>query len=348
MSDMQTSLRTRLRSALVALATLTLASGCHKTPPSANAGRTASSVETSSGVAAGPADAKDKKTEGDSPEGLHLTAVEVEKLGVTTAVLQTLAHAPEASGFGVVISHETVAQALADLRTAAAVAHQSQSALERGQRLAGTPGAMPLDALEAAQRQSTVDQAALALARQRLSSTFGQDAPWKSREASPILSALASGTAKLVRVTFPMSSVAEATPSVIRLGRIGVAQTAGTWDSSVVWEAPADATVPGRSFFTIFQGSRLGEGERLLAWTPVGEPQDGVLIPAAATLVSTGKYWFYIEEKPGIFVRTELDPGAPVSGGYFVNSGVQAGDKVVVKAAGQLLAKELNPSTEAE
>lgn len=355
MIELPTLLRTYLLSTLLGLGVFILASGCQKTasapePGKADAGTeqplpTPAAKKTGGTFGQG---GKGKKSDEEGREELHLKADEVDKLGVQTAAVQAESHAPEASGFGVVIPHETLAQALADLRTATAVARQSQAALARGQRLAGTPGAMPLDTLETAQRQSTVDQAALALARQRLSATFGQDAPWNGREESPILNALAGGVSKLVRVTFPMSAVAEARPSAIRLGRIGVGQTARTWDSGTVWSAPADATVPGRSFFTIFKGNTLGEGERLLAWTPVGQPAEGVFIPAAAALISGGKYWCYIEEKPGSFVRTEFEATFPISGGYFVTAGVKAGDKVVIKAAGQLLAKELNPGTEVE
>jgi hypothetical protein len=38
----------------------------------------------------------------------------------------------------------------------------------------------------------------------------------------------------------------------------------------------------------------------------------------------------------------------PTADGYFVKEGVSAGDKVVTASAGQLLAREMNPSTAAE
>ena len=326
-------MRTILLGLVVGICIMSVTSGCH------NSGSDAAKSAPDSAV-------KDETPGAD--EGLHLKPEEVTKLGVSSEPAKSVTHAPEALGFGVVIGHETIAQSLADLRTAAAVARQSQSALARVQRLSGTPGAMPLDTVETAERQATVDAAALDLARQRLSSVFGQQAPWNGKDNSLTLTSLASGESKLVRVTFPMSSLTEDVPATIRLGRIGVGQTAKSWDSGTVWRAPADATVPGRSFFTIFKGNIFGEGERLIAWTPVAGPNDGVLIPSTAAVISAGKYWCYVEEKPGIYVRTEFDPSIPVSGGYFVTSGIDAGDKVVVMAAGQLLARELNPSTEAE
>lgn len=330
------------RSALVCCSLVVLLNACRESAKS-DAGGAAPAVEMSGATAEG-AKAEPKADD----EGLSLKAEEVAKLGVATEALKDNNHVPESSGYGVVMAHETIAQALADVRSAAAMTRQSQAALERAKRLVGTPGAMPVDALEAAERQATVDSVALELARHRLTSTLGQHAPWKDNANSPELSALASGEAKLIRVTFPTDSLLDVSPKQISLGRIGVGQTAKRWESHAVWSAPADATIPGRSFFAISKGADIGEGERVLAWTPIGEPIAGVLLPAAAALISNGRYWCYVEEKPGHYVRTEFDPAVPVSEGYFVKGGLEAGDKVVVTAAGQLLARELNPSTEAE
>jgi len=47
-------------------------------------------------------------------------------------------------------------------------------------------------------------------------------------------------------------------------------------------------------------------------------------------------------------VRKAVDTTRPLDDGYFVNEGIMAGDAIVVTAAGLLLARELNPSSEAE
>ena len=106
--------------------------------------------------------------------------------------------------------------------------------------------------------------------------------------------------------------------------------------------------MPGRSFFAILKDSEASEGERLMAFAPVGEAEPGVLGPAAAALLSSGKFWCYVEAKPGTFVRIEIDPSRPLPDGYFVKEGISAGDKVVTHAAGQLLARQTNPSKEPE
>lgn len=337
------------RAACVALAAgCLLASACHKTTPPA--GEPAPPEAKTAGSAKAPpakaeadskdtADGKDKAEGKDkADEGVTLTPDQVEKLGVVTQAAEATDYSEEAAGFGVVVSHDTIAQAAAELATAQATERLSRSSLSRTKKLAGTPGAMSADVQEAAAQKAEVDAAALTLTNQKLSSTLGMKPPWKS-EKDPILQDLASGKIKLVRVTFPLGALIGGAPARLRAAHIGAKPGAG-WKINVVWDAPADASVPGRSFFALLKGSDAGEGERLQVWAPIGESVSGVVIPAAAAVMSEGKYWCYVEKKPGTFERVELDTSKPTPDGYFVSKGVAAGDKVVTTAAGQLLAKE--------
>ena len=77
----------------------------------------------------------------------------------------------------------------------------------------------------------------------------------------------------------------------------------------------------------------------------MGAPEPGVVIPSGAVLINGGKYWCYVEEKPGLFVRKEIDPGMPTDEGYFVKENVAAGAKIVTESAGELLARELGTAT---
>jgi hypothetical protein len=43
-----------------------------------------------------------------------------------------------------------------------------------------------------------------------------------------------------------------------------------------------------------------------------------------------------------------VDTSLPAQGGYVVTTGLAPGDRIVTTAAGLLLAREINPSTEAE
>ncbi len=295
---------------------LAASSACHRSAPEA----LGNAAEKSSGAPAAESKDKDK----DAGE-VSLTPEQIGKLGLQTEVLATVDYADETAGYGTVIPHEAIAQAVAELRTAQAAEKQSRSALARTQRLSGTPGAMSADVEDANARQVAVDAAALNLAQQRLSASFGQNPPWSHGGNLGLLQALADGSQQLVRVTFPLGALPGEAPTSLSASRLGAGDGVKRWKLSSVWPAPADATVPGRSFYSILRAGKLGEGERIIAWAPIGAPHPGVLVPAEAALISDGKYWCYIEAKPGTFVRTEIDAGKPFENGYVVNQGRQGG-----------------------
>jgi hypothetical protein len=280
--------------------------------------------------------------------GVELKPEQVEHLGIALSPAQGASVAPEVQGYGVVLSHEVIAQAVAELATAVAAERQSHAALERARHLSGTPGALSADTVESAERQAATDTAALALAHQRLSATLGTQAPPEADGQDQSLNALASGQLKLVRVTFPLGSWKGAVPSSLRLARLDAEPLAASWKVTRVWSAPADANVPGRSFFGTLAGAPFSEGERVQAWAAAGPAVAGVLVPATALVINAGSYWCYVQRQPGSFVRVPVDTSLPAPGGYLVTRGVAAGEPIVTAAAGLLLARELNPSTEAE
>ena len=163
-----------------------------------------------------------------------------------------------------------------------------------------------------------------------------------------MLDAVANGTIKLVRATFPLGALPGAVPHSLQLARPDWSGKAERWKTSTVWAAPADATIPGRSLFALLPSTDVGEGERLDVWAAADAAESGVLIPEAAVVISEGKYWCYVEKQRGVFTRIAIDASRPIPGGYFVKEGIGAGESVVTASAGLLLARETNPSTEAE
>jgi len=283
--------------------------------------------------------AKDADGEDAGTGGVTLTPEQIAKIGLRTEAAKAIEYSEQAAGFGVVQSHDAIAQGAADLISAEATARQSHSALARARQLAGTPGAVSVDVEETAALKAQVDDAALTLATERLSATLGMSPPWKEPDNSSTLRGLASGRIKLLRATFPLGSLS-GMPVSLRAARIGPASPGAGWKLHTIWAAPADANIPGRSYFALLEGSDAGEGERLRVWAPTAAAESGVLIPTAAAVLRDGKYWCYVEKKPGRFVRVEIDSSKELDDGYFVTHGVVAGDKVATTAVGELLAKE--------
>ena len=286
-----------------------------------------------------------KSDDADKKEGVTLTPEQIEKLGLTSQAAQALDYRVESPGYGVVLDHQVIAQAVADLQVAQATAQFSQASLERARKLHGTPGAESADVEQTAEQKAAVDSATLVLTTEKLSSTWGMKPPWKGNIHDPQVQALARGNTQLVRVTLPLGS-APGTPEELHGGRIGTSRPEASASMHPVWLAPGDANIPGRSYFTLLPAGTVAEGERLQVWAPSGPSTPGALVPTAAVVMSGGQYWCYVEKTPGTFVRVAVDTSRPASGGYVVTEDIKPGDKVVTTAASQLLAKENGSSEE--
>jgi hypothetical protein len=290
---------------------------------------------------AAAADAKPAATEADAAAApampVTLDAEQAGKLGIEIRPAAAAAYRGEHEGFGQVWSHEAIAQVVADVATATAAVKQSAAALARIQKLADSPGAFPADAVETSQRQASSDEAALQLAERKLTALLGDRMPFKVPGAE--LSSLASGQAKLVRVTFPLGAGPRQTPHTLRLLGLNNAPGEKGWPVRAVWDAPADSNVPGYSFWAIASGAGLLEGDRLLARAPDGAAQAGALVPDAAVVVSDDQYWCFVEMPQGTYHRVAIDTRRPVDAGYVVSHGIAAGDHLVVHGAGLLLAR---------
>jgi hypothetical protein len=281
---------------------------------------------------------------------LKLEADEVAKLGIATTAAVAVRFVPAKQGFAVVLGHDAIAQAVADVTTAQAGARQSQAVLARVARLAGTAGAESAEARESAVRQAAVDSASLHLAEAKSSAILGQHPPWAGQDDSKVLNELAAGRSKLLRITFPLGVLNGAAPSSLRVARLDATATGDRWTVHAVWDAPADSGSPGRSFFALLQHTDAGEGERLLAWANgegAGAAESGVLVPPASVVMSDGRYWCYVERQPNVFTRLPLDISRSMADGYFA-AGIKPGEQIVTSAAGLLLARQINPSSEAE
>jgi hypothetical protein len=289
------------------------------------------------------------KEDADTP-GVTLKAEEMESMGLTVQPAVAAQYQGQVSGYGVVTALDTIAQADSDFLAAQATASQSQAAAARARSLStGEEAAISREQLEAAESKATADQAALALARRKSEAAFGLNSPFRDASArARVMQEFASGAAVLVRATFPATG--GETPRQLIISRMGA--DAKSWTSTTIWDAPADPSVPGRSFYAIVHGSDLAQNERVTAAIPSGAPQAGVKIPAHAVVFGESEAWVYVQTAARTFLRTKVDTSRPLNtgeggDGYFV-TGIKPGDKIVVDGAGLLLAHEVNPSTESE
>jgi hypothetical protein len=288
--------------------------------------------------------AQAEKEAAESP-GLTLKPEEVKSLGIAVQAAVPAQFTGRIAGYGVVTALDTVAQADSEFLTAQAAASQSSAAAARARSLStGEEAAISREQVEVADSKAAADAAALALARRKTEAAFGLNSPWHDTASrSAVMRRLASGEEVLVRVTF--SAIGGAAPKRIEISRMGADRK--SWTAHTIWDAPADAAVPGRSFYALVEGSDLAQNERVTAAIPTGTAKPGAKIPASALVYGESEAWVYVQTAANTFLRTKVDITQPLDDGYFVNT-VKPGDKVVTDGAGLLLAREINPSTEAE
>lgn len=299
---------------------------------------------TACGKGAPDADDAPKKqaTHQGSGPGLGLSAEQSEAMGLDTVTLTAVSHRDQLAGYGTVLMFDTLAQTEADTVSAEAAAVQSAAAAARARELAfGDDAAISRETLEAVTSKAATDQAAVLLARRKADATFGINAPWRNdAQRSAVLARLQSGRTVLVKASFPLGAAVDA--KSFNVARLAVNGT--IWNTATVWAAPADSTLPGRSLFALIDGSDLVSGERIIATLPLGKPQPGVLVPATALVLGESDAWAYVK-KDDTYLRTRIDISHPEGDGYFVAAGLEPGQEIVTSGAGQLYAREINPSS---
>lgn len=301
--------------------------------------------------ACGPnaADKSDKKEEAGAAPGVSLSAEEVKGLGIATLPAQASEFRHRVMGYGAVTALDAIAQADAETRSAAAAAGQSAAAAARARSLgSGEEAAVSREIVETAESKATSDQAALLLAQRKAQAVFGVNAPFRdARERAALMERLAAGKSVLVRVTFPAGTLRTRMPASLSVARLG--DSAKTWTTSKVWQAPADPALPGTGFYAIIDGSDLAQNEHVSAFVFDGPSQAGVLVPASALVMGDGANWVYLQNGATHFVRAPVPTDKPVGDNYFVanGAGISPGQKIVTAGAGLLLSRETNPSTEA-
>ena len=309
---------------------------------------------------------------------VRLDLATTQRLGIEVAPVKVAEFRGEARGFGVVMAFDLLAQTDADLATAEAALRASQAAvktseaavetskgaLERARGLFAANVSVSRQTVEAAERQVAADMrqvdadmrqvaadtAQLSLAQRKAVAAWGQNLPWRNTaELTALLGRLTAGDLVLARVTFSNGAVGDAAPSSLKIERVAAGQTGSSWTTTRIWNAPADPTVPGRSFFVLIDRARgLLPGERLIASIPMGNARQGMIIPSAAVLIAAGQGWYYQRETVMpviplapffVFNRKMLDLSQPTPEGYFVADG-DPKQLIVVGGAGLLLARE--------
>jgi len=129
--------------------------------------------------------------------------------------------------------------------------------------------------------------------------------------------------------------------------------------TALISAAPqTDTTAQGESYFFQTDGRRncsrqscgihtipgdnpIRTGMSVAAWIPEqGENRSGVIIPKSALAWYMDQAFVYIKTAEEQFSRRTIDQYSATNGGYFVGSGINAGEQLVVTGGQMLLSEE--------
>lgn len=259
------------------------------------------------------------------------------------AVVQTvpLVKAPQLStltGHASVLNPDSLIQADADIRTARLAAEYSRSVFIRTETLLKTSVAVSKQTFETAQRQTETDAVHLKLLENRLQEVWGREAPFiNGDDRTPLIMALSEGQTIIVR-----ADIAGSSPGPI--DDVTLTPLGGGPDTrvDVVWAAPSgNLSMPGVSYYAIAKASPgLRAGDRAAFSAVVRSGVEGVTIPRSAIVIAQGGAWCFVETAPQAYARKPVVLDTPVDDGYQVTDGFAEGERVVVRGAAMLLARE--------
>ncbi len=155
------------------------------------------------------------------------------------------------------------------------------------------------------------------------------------------LNAFLSGRQTLLQITLPVNKQLAGDIQNIYVEASGNRSSAH--QARLISATPqTDNSAQGESYFFQTDDNRIRTGMRVAAWIPEqGESQSGVVIPKSTLIWYMDQAFVYIKTAKEQFSRRTIDQYSATADGYFVGSGINAGEQLVVTGGQMLLSEEL-------
>jgi hypothetical protein len=281
------------------------------------------------------------------PAVVELSSEMRERAGLEMATLEVTELAPEAKAYGRVLDPAPLVALVYERAAAQASLDASAREHERVEGLHRSGDNASAREFEAAQAAWQRDLFAVASAEARLVSAWGQVLAQRP-DLPELARSLAARSAALARVDLPVGEGTAEPPTGGRL--TAFPRDDVTLESTWLGPAPtADPMLQGRGFLFLLPSHPPPPGTAVVGWLRVpGAARRGVVVPRPALVHHEGEVFVYVERAPDRFERRRVVLEGPEGDGWFVSSGVAAGDRVVVTGAQQLLSSELLTGGESE
>jgi hypothetical protein len=236
--------------------------------------------------------------------------------------------------------------AAADVASAQAAVDASGQDAERNRLLFQDHMSVSQKTMQAAQAAWSAEQAKLQAAQANLQAVrasalqqFGAPLASLIAGADTALAVLLERQDMVLRIALPIDSGTSAPEQIAfdggAYGRIAASLVSASPQSDPIAEGPT---------FLYRAPASLPVGSKVIAYLPWGQKTaSGVVIPEAAVLWFGGQPWAYVQQGKDRFVRRLVANRSPHDGGYFVDAGFKAGERVVTRGAQLLLSEEQRP-----
>jgi hypothetical protein len=269
------------------------------------------------------------------------------RIGLQVATVEPMRLPREIKGYGRIVDPAPLASVLVEQLSAQVSLHASEKEYHRLKDLYGQNQNVSIRALESAEAAMRKDQVLLEAARAKLAMTLGPGVASQSN-LQQFVQSLVGLNSGLVRVDLPLGEALPGLPQAARL--VATSAEDRPIAAQFLGRAPsADPQTQGQGFLFVVTNNPVPPGSSLVAWLQVpGEAQTGVAIPRSALLRHQGQMFVYVQSDQENFQRRQVNPNRPLENGWFIASGLSAGDKVVIAGAQQLLSEELKSQNAAE
>ncbi len=164
---------------------------------------------------------------------------------------------------------------------------------------------------------------------------------WFTRAQDKNAAQLLEHRAQLLQITLPANTQLNPSVKLIHIQAQGQRQTA--IPASFIAASPqVDPVSQGQRYFFKCEPCRLPFGAHITAWIPTDQQtSSGVEIPQSALVWHLGQAFVFVKNDAEHFSRRALNQYTANSHGYFVASGLQASDQLVITGAQTLLSQQL-------
>lgn len=273
--------------------------------------------------------------------GVVMDAASQQRVGVTVTAIERSSAPRLVDAYARIMDVSPLAALDADVQAGAAAARASNAEYRRLLALAEADQAASQRAVEAARAQANADSSQAALASRRIALEWGGAlAVMSNAERARLLNDVATGRAALVRVDLVNDEV---TPTGVEIQED---ENQSIAVSLLGRAGPADQRLQTVGYLAVLRGEaagRLPAGRLVPARITTGGEQMGFLIPENAIVRVDQVAYVYVQIAADRFERRQLVDPHPASGGMFVLSGFNEGDKVATGGAAALYAADLGP-----